>query len=114
MAPIRSGQLSIYGRIEQDSGSTRNDVGEIVESWSEYAAAWMSIVKLSGGELVTAQQIKPNSTHEVTMRYQEGITPDMRIKWNPTISSTHTIHIVDVQNIDYRNHTLVMLAKENR
>ena len=114
MAAIPSGKLRFFARIEQDSGTTRNSVGEVTESWSEFAAAWMDIVKLSGGELVTAQQIKPNSTHQVTMRYQDGVTSDMRIKWNPTPASTATIHIVDVNNLDYGNHTLEMLAKENR
>jgi SPP1 family predicted phage head-tail adaptor len=113
MAVIHSGDLKIFARIEQDSGSTRNAVGEVVESWSEFAAAWMQIVKLSGNELVTAQQIKANSSHRVVMRYQEGVAADMRIKWNPTISSTATIHIVDVNNIENGNHTLEMLAKEN-
>tara|TARA_R100000808_G_scaffold11158_1_gene28955 strand:+ start:137 stop:481 length:345 start_codon:yes stop_codon:yes gene_type:complete len=113
MAAIRSGDLKIFARIEQDGGTTRNSVGEVVESWSEFAAAWMQIVKLSGSELVTAQQIKTNSTHRVVMRYQDGVAADMRIKWNPTTSSTATIHIVDVNNIDNGNHTLEMLAKEN-
>ena len=113
MAAIPSGNLKIFARIEQDSGTTRNSVGEVVESWSEFAAAWMQIVKLSGSELVTAQQIKTNSTHQVTMRYQDGIAADMRIKWNPTIASTLTLHIVDVNNVDYGNHTLLLLAKEN-
>ena len=66
MAAIPSGNLKIFARIEQDSGTTRNSVGEVVESWSEFAAAWMQIVKLSGSELVTAQQIKTNSTHRGT------------------------------------------------
>jgi len=113
MARIRSGQLRFLGRIENDSGTTRNAVGEVVESWSEYSIAWMDIVKLSGTELVTAQQIKTNSTHQVTMRYQDGIDADMRIKWNPTIASTVTLHIVDVNNVDYGNNTLLLLAKED-
>jgi len=113
MAAIPSGRLRFFARIEQDSGTSRNSVGEVVESWAEVSTAWMDIIKLSGGELVTAQQIKPNSTHQVTMRYQSGVTSDMRIKWNPTTSSTTTIHIVDVNNVDYGNHTLLILAKED-
>jgi SPP1 family predicted phage head-tail adaptor len=113
MAAIPSGSLKFFARIEQDSGTTRNSVGEIVESWSEFSTAWMNIVKLSGGELVTAQQIKPNSTHQVTMRYDAGVQSDMRIKWNPTVNSTTTLHIVDVNNIDHGNHTLSILAKED-
>jgi len=113
MAAIRSGQLRFLARIESDSGTTRNAVGEVTESWAEYATAWVDIVKLTGTELVTAQQIKTNSTHQVTMRYDSGILSDMRIKWNPTVSSTNTLHIVDVNNVDYGNHTLLMLAKED-
>jgi SPP1 family predicted phage head-tail adaptor len=113
MVVTPSGALRFYARIENDSGTTRNAVGEVVESWAEYATAWMNIVKLSGAELVTAQQIKTNSTHQVTMRYQDGIAADMRIKWNPTIASTATLHIVDVNNVDNGNHTLLILAKED-
>ena len=113
MAATRSGDLRFLARIESDSGTTRNAVGEVTASWAEFATAWVNIIKLTGGELVTAQQIKPNSTHQVTMRYQDGITPDMRIKWNPAIGSTTTLNIVDVTNVDYGNHTLTMLAKED-
>tara|TARA_R100000808_G_scaffold24161_1_gene54961 strand:- start:1650 stop:1994 length:345 start_codon:yes stop_codon:yes gene_type:complete len=113
MAVIRSGDLRFYGRIEQDTGSSRNSVGEVTSSWSEKTTAWMNIVKLSGTELVTAQQIKANSTHKITMRYQPGITADMRIKWNPVANSTSTLHIVDVNNMEHRNYALEILAKED-
>lgn len=112
MAAIPSGSLRIFSRIESDTGTSRNSVGEVTSSWSEFTTAWVSIEKLSGQELIAAQQIKPTSTHKIEMHYQEGIEADMRIKWNPTVSSTNTLHIVDVDNVDFRNHSLVIMAKE--
>jgi|TARA_Y100000296_G_scaffold58920_1_gene67945 SPP1 family predicted phage head-tail adaptor len=99
-------------RLEKDTGTSRNAVGEITPAWTEKATAWAQIRQLAGRELIQAQQKKPNSTHVVTTHYQAGITPDYRIRWNPISGSTSTLHIEDVENVDYKNHTLIMLAKE--
>ena len=100
-------------RIEQDSGTTRNAVGEHVQNSAEYATAWGKIEKLKGDEVILAGQRTPNSTHKITMHYQAGIDSKMRIKATLTAGSTHTFGIDDVENLDFANHTLVLTVSEN-
>ena len=106
------GKLRHKARIEEDAGTTRNAVGEHVKSFQTKAAAWCSIVQLSGTELINAQQKKPQSTHSVTTHYLPGITPAMRLKWNPTIGSTKTLNILDVENVEERNQILILICQE--
>jgi SPP1 family predicted phage head-tail adaptor len=113
MAVIPSGQMRHKIRIEQDSGSTRNAVGEHVQSWAEYTTAWARIEKRKGDEIISANQKTANSTHTITMHYQAGIDSKMRVKATLTASSTHTFGIDDVENLDFENHTLVLTVSEN-
>ena len=52
MANIASGKMRHKVSFEQDTGSTRNAVGEQVASWSETKKAWCEIRTLNGQELV--------------------------------------------------------------
>ena len=114
MAIIPSGKMKNKIRIEQDSGSARNSVGEVTQSWSELTTAFAQIRQMSGTELFEAMQKRPNSTHKLFMRYQSGINEKMRIKWNPVIGSTRVFYIESIENVDYENHSLVILAKETK
>jgi SPP1 family predicted phage head-tail adaptor len=113
MAVIPSGHMRHRIRIEQDSGTTRNAVGEHVQNWAEYATAWGKIEKLKGDEVILAGQRTPNSTHKITMHYQAGIDSKMRVKATLTAGTTHTFGIDDVENLDFANHTLVLTVSEN-
>ncbi len=112
MATIPSGAMRHKITIEEDTGTSRNAVGERTASWAYKATAFAQIKQLSGSELVEAQQKRPNTTHSITTHFQNGITSAMRIKWHPTQGSTSTLGIESVDNVDYGNHTLVLLAKE--
>lgn len=113
MATIPSGHMRHRIRIEQDSGSTRNAVGEHVQSWAEYTTAWGKIEKLKGDEIVSGNQKTANSTHKITMHYQAGIDSKMRVRATLTAGSTHTFGIDDVENVDFGNHTLLLTVSEN-
>jgi SPP1 family predicted phage head-tail adaptor len=112
MANIASGRMRHKVTFEQDTGSTRNAVGEQVASWSETKKAWCEIRTLNGQELVHARQKTETATFLATTHFIPGITSSMRMRWHPTHGSTSVLHIEDVENVDSSNHTLRILARE--
>ena len=113
MATIPSGAMRHLISIEKDSGTSRNAVGEITKSWSEFTTAYAEIKQLSGQELLVARQINPSVTVSISCHYQPGIEANQRIKWHPTHTSTKTFYIESVENVDYKNHTIIMSARED-
>ena len=53
-------------RIERDTGTTQDAQGHIAELWTKVADRWCKVSPISGREL-TAHQIRPDTTHKVTM-----------------------------------------------
>jgi len=56
------------------SGSTADEYGQPSKTFVPYAEVWARIRSLSGNELFRMQQISPELTHEVTVRWQRGLT----------------------------------------
>lgn len=96
-------------RIElQRATHEQNDWGEVVTTWTTYAAAFARFEPLLGREFFAAAQTVGEAQAKVTMRWLPGIDPADRIvvrgeNWN----------IVSVQNIAYRNRELLIYVKRN-
>ena len=78
---MRTGKLNKFLSIEVKS-RVSDGAGGYVEGWTELKKAWMSVTPLSGRERYQAQQIRPETSHKVVMRYSsgKGIDSSMRIK----------------------------------
>ncbi len=105
---MRLGPLRHLLTIQTDEGTERNSVGEHVEDWQPWGEAWASIEPLSGREIESALQVAPRVTTKVTMRYQEGIHPGMRL----VREGGEILHVEAVLNEGTANDTLVLLARE--
>lgn len=64
--------------IEQRT-QTRDEFGGVVESWETVAIVPAEVWPLSGREFVAAQAEQAGVTTRITIRYQAGIEPAMRI-----------------------------------
>lgn len=66
----------------QNFATTQNsDTGAVTDSWTDYdtdvpAEIW----PMSGREFVAAQSVQAGVTTKITIRYQSGIVPRMRVK----------------------------------
>ena len=69
----------------QQRSATLDSWGQQVTTWSDLVTAWASIEPLEGRELVTAQALRAETTHKVTIRYRAGITTAMRIVYQGRI-----------------------------
>lgn len=75
----RAGRLRHRVTI-QDHFITPNSVGEPEATWVDHAAYVAArVTPIGATERWAAQQVNPEITHEVEIRYVSGITADMRI-----------------------------------
>lgn len=74
-------ELQSSASTEQDeSGQLRKDYNQIL--WTTYATVWARVVALQGQEAVNAKQLVANVTHQVTIRYRAGVSPQHRILYD--------------------------------
>lgn len=85
----------------------RSDYGEPSKSWSDFASVRAEVEKLSGTELVSAQQVQPTAKYRVRIRYYPGVVETMRVIWQE-----RTLGILDVDNVKGRNREMILLCGE--
>ncbi len=93
--------------IEQPS-STKNEYGEEEDTWQIVARVPAKISPLSGRELWNAQQVQPDITHEICIRYYPAITAKMRVKFGTRVFNILTPPL----NLEERNRELRMMCME--
>lgn len=59
----------------------RNSLGESTSTWSTYATRWASIEAVSYSEQQQQGQTSGTVSHAVRMRYVDGLTGKMRLRW---------------------------------
>jgi SPP1 family predicted phage head-tail adaptor len=86
---------------------TFNDLGEPVETWSDWKRIWASVEPLSGREYFSSAQAQAEVTHRIRMRRADGFTTTDRIVFNDRV-----FEVDSIQNIGERNKELVVMAVE--
>lgn len=92
---------------------TLNDHGQEETVWQQFAPRLPAcVVELSGRELWNAQQIKPDITLRVELRWLPGVTSKMRLKWHDC-ERERTLEIAAPPiNPDGRKREMHLLCKE--
>lgn len=105
---MRAGQLNKIIDIQQRSTS-QDDAGQQVRTWTTFVAGvYARIRPLSSRELLNAAAVQNEATHEVEIRYIEGVTGAMRVKFG-----TRYFQIVgQPRDIEERNRKLVLMCSE--
>jgi SPP1 family predicted phage head-tail adaptor len=67
--------------VVEAATETRNALGETTLAWSEYGKRWASVEAASYSEQELRKQIGGTATHTVRMRYMDGLTGKMRLRW---------------------------------
>ena len=104
---IAAGRLDKRITIQRATEGTADDYNQTALSWAAVATRWASIKPLSGQELFLAQQVNAQVTHEVRMRWLDGVTPKDRISY-----SGRTLNIQSVANTNEHGVEAVLLCKE--
>lgn len=86
---------------------TRNELGEVVQSWQDFATVWAAIEPLRGREYFDSQQINAEVTTRIRIRYRPGIKPKMR-----AVYGTRIFDIQSVIDIEERHQEIHLMCKE--
>ena len=93
----------------QEYVETRTSDGGIAEAWSTTQNVWGRVQGLRGRELFSAQQINPQTSHKVTIRYSKGLTSNARLV-DP--SSSRIFNIESVVDIEDRHQFMELICTE--
>lgn len=103
---MQSGLLRKRITLQQRS-SEQDSYGQPLTTWSDVATVWASVEPLSGRELMAAEAVQSEVTHQVVMRYRPGVTAKLRVAYGSKI--------FDIQNVldeNERHRMLTLLCTE--
>jgi SPP1 family predicted phage head-tail adaptor len=75
----------------QSQASTRNSIGEPVQTWSDVATIWASVEPVQGREFWAQQQVQSEVTTRVRIRYREGVTASMRVLYGSRVYDIRSV-----------------------
>jgi SPP1 family predicted phage head-tail adaptor len=92
--PLNAGDLdkrvTIQSRTEADDGG-----GGVTIAWANVASVWASVAPGTGREFTLAQQLQPELSHVVIVRYRAGLTAKHRFVYvSKGTTRTFAIHVV--------------------
>jgi len=103
---MQSGQLRKRLTIQQRS-TAQDSYGQPLTAWADVATVWGAVEPLNGRELLAAEAVQSEITHQVVMRYRPGITAKMRVLYGS--------RVFDIQNVldeNERHRMLTLLCLE--
>lgn len=84
-------------RITLQAGSVAQDsFGAETTTWAPVGTVWAAIEALRGREYLDAKQQQVEVSTRVRMRYREGTTAGMRVRWTDPAAVIHSFEIVSV------------------
>lgn len=104
---MRAGRLRHWLTVERAT-ETKNDTGEVVRGWATAEERWGAITPLTGQERSAAQQVTPNVSHRIRLRYGSTVTAKDRIT-----HAGRTFNINAVMNSGEQNRQLELLCVED-
>ena len=81
--------------------------GGFTESWVTVATLSADLRPIGGDERYEADRLAGRITHQVSLRYREGVAPAMRFR-----KGTHVFHIVSAIDVEERKRWLTCLCEE--
>ena len=103
---IRAGELRHRVSIMHDDSTEQDTFGQPVEDEHCVATVWAKVESLSGLELIRAQQVAGEVTHQVTIRHYPGLTNRHWFNFqNMRLDINH------IDNVEFRNIKNVVLCK---
>ena len=74
-------RIEVLGPLLDSNGDPIQDeaTGMLAQAWQEVATVWASIESLSAREFIQSQATQSEVNARITIRYRDGLTPDMRL-----------------------------------
>ena len=103
---MNSGDLRKQVTFQAETPTT-DSAGGYALVWTNVMTVWADIKPSSGQKYFVDGHLEGHVTHHVTMRYQSGITTDMRMIYNSRV-----FNIRAVLNTNESNRWLELLVEE--
>lgn len=108
MTSIRSNVGEMRRLVEiQSRTMSRDGYGAATATWATEDTVAAKVEPLSGREAWQAQQVRPDVTHQVTIRFWEGLTPKHRFRFG-----TRVLNIASVIDLEERGRFQVCVCVE--
>ena len=104
---MRAGELR-HKIAFQVKTSTADGMGGFTHTWADSLDAFAAIWPLQASENLESMKLEHSVTHKIRVRYQTGVTADMRIHFGDRY-----FEIISITNKDERNIQLDILATES-
>jgi SPP1 family predicted phage head-tail adaptor len=103
---MKSGAMRQRVVIQQNLG-VKDEAGQRVPRFVDLAEVWANVRGVGGGEVLWGVQVQASITDVLTIRYQRGISPQMRV-----IHDRRTLNIESVIDADGKRRELQLHCKE--
>lgn len=91
----------------QENTPEQNDIGEWVDSWSDWATVWAAIEPASGKLFYESKQLDSKVDGRIRIRYIEGLEPTMQIVFEGRI-----LNIVALLNVKENRREIHIMYSE--
>lgn len=91
----------------QNRSPTVDSVGQQSTVWTDALTTWANITQLAGRELLAAQAVNAETTHELTLRWRTGISSAQRAVYQGRI-----FNVLGVIDRDTGRRWLTLLCSE--
>ena len=111
MPGLRSGSLRRRITIQQRS-ATKDTFGGQSTTWATIATVWADIEPMSGRELLAAQEVKSEVTHQITVRYQSIFADPKVVAGYRVLYKSRIFNIQSAMNEGERNRIVTLSVSE--
>ena len=87
--------------------NSKNEYGELEDRWNDVITVWAEVRPTTGRSFFNAKQINSEISHSVYIRYRNGLSPSMRIKFKERI-----FEILYIMNVNEDNTLMQIYCKE--
>lgn len=87
--------------------NSKNEYGELENSWNDVITVWAEVRPTTGRSFFNAKQINSEISHSVYIRYRNGLSPNMRIKFKGRI-----FEVLYIMNVNEDNTLMQIYCKE--
>jgi SPP1 family predicted phage head-tail adaptor len=105
---VNAGDLRHRVALQRPS-LTQGEGGKPITAWNTLGTYWANVESLTGAELWRARQLKPTTTHRITLRNVATVLPTYRFLFGP---SARVLNVDSAYQPEENGAYLVVMATE--
>ena len=78
---MRAGELRDKVTIQYATESAGDSYNDTAVTWAAYAEVWAKCEALAGSKRMLGNEVYPEATWRLVIRWRDDVTTEMRVKW---------------------------------